>query len=221
LIICLKAHQYDTAQHWFSKLIQSKTKVVVIRNGLRLKEDVLHFTSECNSLECIIDCPTEQLDSTYYKTLKLPSLTMPISTLANVFELLFNASEIEILQVQDFKTKSWEKLCESATLGAILCLHNDTSRIFKTENIQKQYKNLMAETIEVAIADGAKIASHFSERILSKTLNYPETKGSSMLSDFRNGKPLELQAKNRIISQLGKQYHIATPLNESIIRKLC
>jgi 2-dehydropantoate 2-reductase len=136
------------------------------------------------------------------------------------FEMLFNTSEIGIHQVQDFKTKSWEKLCKSATLGAILCLHNDTSRIFKSEAIQIHYKGLMAETIKVAIADGAAIASSFSEDIPIKILNYPETKGSSMLTDLRQGKTLELKAKNGIISKLGKHYHIDTPLNDFIVNKL-
>jgi len=220
LIICLKAHQYDTAQHWFSQLITPNTKAVVIRNGLRLKEDLLPFTSKENMLECIIDCPTEHLENDYYKTIKSPELIIPKSTLATEFKLLFNTSEIGIHQVQDFKTKSWEKLCESATLGGILCLHNDTARIFKSEAIQTHYKRLMAETIEVAIADGATIASSFLEETLTKILHYPETKGSSMLTDLRHGKPLELQAKNGIISKLGTLYNIETPLNDYIVNKL-
>ncbi|MEM5564210.1 2-dehydropantoate 2-reductase N-terminal domain-containing protein [Psychroserpens sp. AS72] len=220
LIICIKAHQYEGAKHWFTPLIQPKTKVVVIRNGLQLKEPILPFTSEQNILECIIDCPTELVKNKYYKTLKTPLLTVPKSTLANTFELLFNTSEIDILQVQDFKTQCWKKLCESATLGAILCLHNDTCRIFKSKSVQKQYRNLIAETIKVAVADGAKIEANFSNNILTKILNYPDTKGSSMLTDLRNNKLLELDAKNGIISQLGKQYNIETRLNDSIIIKL-
>ncbi len=220
LIICLKAHQYTAAQHWLTQLIQPNTKVVVIRNGLRLKEDVLDFTSEENILECIIDCPTELIDNNYYRTIKQPSLTIPKSTIANKFELLFNALEIDITQVQDFKTKSWEKLCESATLGAILCIHNDTCKLFKSLVIQQQFKDLLNETITVAIADGASIENNFADGILYKVLNYPDTKGSSMLTDLRHGKPLELEAKNGIISKLGKQYHVDTPLNDAIIKLL-
>lgn len=104
--------------------------MVVIRNGLRLKEDILSSTSEENILECIIDCQTEYLKNNYYKTIKPPELTGPKSTLASKFELLFNTSEIGLHHVQNFKTKNWEKLCESGALGAILCLHNDTARIF-------------------------------------------------------------------------------------------
>lgn len=220
LIICLKAHQYEAAKHWFLKLIQPNTRVVVIRNGLHLKQPMLSFTSEENILECVIDCPTEQTKNGYYKTIKTPSLTIPENTIANAFEFLFNTSEIDILQVSDFKTQSWKKLCESATLGAILCLRNNTCKIFKSESVQKQYKNLITETIKVAIADGAKIEADFSEKIRAKILNYPDTKGSSMLNDLRNHKPLELEAKNGIISQLGKRYKIETPLNDAIVKKL-
>lgn len=57
----------------------------------------------------------------------------------------------------------------------------------------------MAETIKVAIADGARLAFNFSEKTRIKILNYPETKGSSVLTDLQQSKPLELRAKNGII----------------------
>lgn len=220
LFICLKAHQYNDAKHWFAELITPQTKVAVVRNGLRLKEDILSFTSGELILETNIDCPTELLENGFYKTINTPIITLQKNTLATEFKELFKASEVTINHVKDFKTESWKKLCESATLGAILCIHNDTCRIFKTETIQQQFKELLNEMVQVALADGAHIEPNFIDKTMTKVLKYPDTKGSSMLSDLRQGKPLELDAKNGIVSRLGKQYHIKTPINDSIIKLL-
>nr|WP_321236777.1 ketopantoate reductase C-terminal domain-containing protein [uncultured Psychroserpens sp.] len=220
LIICLKEHQYQQAQHWFSELISAETKIVVIRNGLNLKTPMLVYVSEDQILECMIDCPTQLLKNGYYQSQLNPQLTVPKSDLAFHFESLLSTSNILINQVADFKTESWKKLCESAALGAILCLHNDTCRIFKDLSIRNDYSNLLNESIQVAKADGAKIEEDFTEKMLFKLMQYPETKGSSMLTDFQNGKPTELGAKNGIISQLGKQYGVHTPINNKVIKLL-
>ncbi|MCD2259666.1 ketopantoate reductase C-terminal domain-containing protein [Psychroserpens luteolus] len=220
LIICLKEHQYQDAQDWFPKLIHPHTRIAVIRNGLQLKHPLLAFTDDDHILECMIDAPTQLRNEGFYQNLNAPILTVPQNDLSNAFELRFKHSKININQVEDFKTESWKKLCESATLGALLCLHNDTCHIFKSEKLQHDYRELMNESIQVAKADGAIIEKDFTDQMLSKLMNYPDAKGSSMLTDMRNGKPIELGAKNGIISQLGKAYQIDTPINDMIIRAL-
>jgi len=117
LIICLKEYQFIEAKHWFENLITQKTKVVVIRNGLGFKESLLPFTLSENILECIIDCSTQLLENGYYHQLSKPILTVLKSELSNKFTEIFNTNEIIINQVQDFKTESWKKVCQSSTLG--------------------------------------------------------------------------------------------------------
>ncbi|WP_298761685.1 ketopantoate reductase C-terminal domain-containing protein [uncultured Psychroserpens sp.] len=220
LIICLKEHQYQNAKDWFPKLIQPHTRIAVIRNGLQLKRPLLAFTDDDHILECMIDAPTQLSHEGFYQNLSTPILTVPQSDLASAFEFCFKHSKLTINQVEDFKTESWKKLCESTTLGALLCLHNDTCHIFKSEKLQHDYRELMNESIQVAKADGALIDNRFTNQMLNKLMNYPDTKGSSMLTDMRNCKPIELGAKNGIISQLGKAYQIDTPINDMIIRAL-
>lgn len=219
LIICLKEHHYQDARSWFSKLITSETSVVVIRNGLQLKAPLLEFTGKNNILECIIDCPTQLNSGGFYACLGHPKLIVPRGELSHSFKLLFTP-DIQIDQVTDFKTQNWKKLCESAALGGILCFHNDTCRILIDATIQLHYKNLLKECIAVGRADGANIEDSFIESIIQKTMRYPQDKGNSMLTDMRQGKPLEFGAKNGIIIQMGKRYHIPTPLNDEIVAQL-
>ena len=82
------------------------------------------------------------------------------------------------------------------------------------------YTELLREIVEVGKADGAKIEDSFIDGMLIKLMNYPKEKGSSMLSDRLQGKPIELGAKNGIISELAKEYNIKTPLNDLIVSLL-
>jgi 2-dehydropantoate 2-reductase len=216
LIICLKEHQYVKATHWFEKLISPKTKIAIIRNGINLKEPLLNFTSEENIVECIIDCSVQPIENGFYQQLKKPVITIPANTLATSFQKLLNTNQCEIKITLDFKTESWKKLCESASLGSILCLSGETCWIFEDEKLRALYLNILKEAMQVAIADGAKIESKFADNLLTKLSNYSKTKGSSMLTDRLKGNSIELGAKNGIISKLAKQYNIKTPISDLI-----
>ena len=216
LIICIKEHQFEEASDKLSTLITSKTKVVVIRNGLNLKEPLLSFTDESKIVECSIDCPTQPVQNGFYQQLRKPILTLQQSGIANEFESLFDKENIKINQEKDFKTESWKKLCESASLGAILCLSGETCWVFEDRKVKELYINVMKEAIAVARVDGAKIEDDFIAQMTTKLNAYPATKGSSMLTDRSNGNVIEIGAKNGIISRLGAMHNIATPLNDLI-----
>ncbi|TSE10537.1 ketopantoate reductase C-terminal domain-containing protein [Aquimarina algiphila] len=216
LIICLKEYQFENAKEWLSKLIGPSTKIVVIRNGLQLKEPILEFTSENYIIECMIDCPVQPGSDGFYEQLRKPTITISKKEALKEFSDLFNKKELCIKTTSDFKTESWKKVCESSTLGAILCLTGETCWVFKDPKMQELYKSLLIEGINVAKADGANINDSFIDEMFDKLIKYPDTKGSSMLTDRRNGNPIELGAKNGVIKKKGAFYHINTPFTNLI-----
>ncbi|MFK8005856.1 MAG: ketopantoate reductase family protein [Saprospiraceae bacterium] len=216
LIICLKEHQFESAKNIFPKLISSKTKIAIIRNGIKLKEPLLPFTREDQVLECMINCPTQPDQNQVYQQLGIPIITTAKLDLATNFQLLFKNKDFQFRQVDDFKTENWKKLLESASLGAITCLTGETCWIFEDEKIKKLFQKLLEEGIQVAKADGAIIPPNFVNVMLEKIKTYPKKKGTSMLIDRKLGRPIELGAKNGAIVNIGKKYNIETPLNELV-----
>lgn len=215
LIVCLKEHHFAEAQPYFANLISDKTKVVVIRNGLRLTEPLLPFFQPNNLLACQIDCPTERLADGNFKQLREAILYVPKNNLAAQFCALL--PDLSIRQEPDFKTASWKKLIESSAIGAITCLSGETCHIFKHNNLVALFERLVNESITVAQADGAQLSTDFTSILINKLLAYPPDKGSSMLSDRLAGKPIELGAKSGVIVRLGKEYRISTPLHSLVV----
>ena len=214
LIICLKEYHFQKARIWFKNLISTNTKIAVIRNGIELKKPLLPYSLESQILECMIDCPT-QLDSDgNIIQLRNPIITSISGGLTMKFQVLFSNKNIKFRTVIDFKTENWKKLIESASLGAITCLTGETCWIFKDKKIKDLYQELVTEGIKVAKADGAIIPIDFVNTLLEKLNQYPKEKGTSMLTDRKRGRPIELGAKNGAIVNVGKKYKIGTPLNE-------
>lgn len=220
LIICLKEHQFEDAKNLFQKLISRKTKIAIIRNGIELKEPLLPFATENHILECMINCPTQPDENQVYQQMGNPIITLAQKDLASEFQTLFKNNDFQFRQVEDLKTKSWEKLLESASLGAITCLAGETCWIFEDEKMKNLYQKLLKEGIQVAKADGATIPSDFVSIMLGKLKTYPKGKGSSMLTDRKLERPIELGAKNGAIVSLGKKYNIETPLNDLVVTLL-
>lgn len=214
LIICLKEHQYADAKTWLQHLINTNTRVVIIRNGLRLSAPLLAYSNKDQIIECMIDCPTQSIGDGVYKQYSPAKISLSSSRYTNSFIQLFNEAEIEFKVVKDFKSAAWKKLIESAALGAILCLTGETCWIFNDEKMKLLHQKIVAEAIHVAKADGANIPDNLGQLLLQKLTQYPDAKGSSMLSDRLNGNPIELGAKNGIISKLGKAYDVQTPIND-------
>lgn len=216
LIICLKEYHFPAASKQLQALIGPSTKVAVIRNGLRLKKPLLKFTSPEKILAVMIDCPVQAEGDGYYRMFYPPILTLKRGLLADDFSTLFASSSVCIQQVEDFLTATWSKLLESAALGAVLCLSGETCWILKDEKLRELYEDLLREGLAVARADGADLREELLAELLVKMERYPPEKGSSMLSDRRAGRPIEIGAKSGIIVALGKEYHIKTPLHELV-----
>ena len=216
LLACLKTYHYTAAEPWFQQLIQPTTRVVVLRNGLDLGAPLLPYSSAAMILPTLVDGPTQFNDTTkQYEQLAPARLILPPHPLSESFQTLLEGSDVQVSIATDFKTASWEKLIESAALGAITCLTGATCQIFRNENIKQLYRQLLDEGIQVARADGAQLSQDLEERLLEKVVSYPPEKGSSMLTDRLAGRPIEVMAKNGIISQKGKDLGVSTPLNDS------
>ena len=216
LIICLKENHFADAESLIQKLISRKTKVAVIRNGIDLKKPLLPYAAENRILECMINSPTQLDPSGVYQMMGNPIIMSASGELSEAFQNLFESPDFTFLHVGDFKTENWKKLIESAALGALTCLTGETCWIFEDEKIMDLYGKLLKEGAEVAKADGAIISEDFVNVLLEKVKRYPKEKGSSMLTDRKLGRPIELNAKNGAISKVGKFHKIETPLNDLV-----
>ena len=216
LLICLKTYHYPEAMSWFENLIGEQTKVAIIRNGLDLKTPLLPYCPAEQLLPCLIDCPTERLPGRIFHALRSPVITCPNSTITKSFEQLFIDPTIALHKVRDFKTEGWKKLIESAALGAITCLSGESCWVFQQQNVRDLHVELVEEAIAVAVADGARVSYDLGVLLLAKLASYPNEKGSSMLTDRQQGRPIELDAKSGAIVQKGKALGIPTPLHQMV-----
>lgn len=220
LIICLKEYHYSTAISEIIKLVQPHTKLAIFRNGIRLSSNVLDIISQDRILETIIDCPTQRNDKGEYMQLRKPKIIIPKSNIGSEFKSIFALSDINVIESTSFLKQQWEKLIESASLGAIQTITNKPCVIFQKEKWYKLYQTLIDEGIKVALSDGVTLDPKYKLTILKRLKTYPPEKGSSMLSDKLVGNQIEVDAKTGAIVKVAKENGIKIPATMDIYNSL-
>ncbi len=211
LIVCLKEYHYEAAIPEIQNLIKPHTKLAIFRNGIRLSSNVLDIISKEKILETIIDCPTQRNSKGEYIQLRKPKITLATSKIAVEFKSLFALSDIEVEETEAFLKMQWEKLIESASLGAIQTITNQPCVIFQEEKWYDLYNLLIDEGIQVASSDGVILDLDYKTELLTRLKNYPPEKGSSMLSDKLAGNQIEIDAKTGAIVKVANENGVEIP----------
>ncbi|MDD7886212.1 ketopantoate reductase family protein [Flavivirga sp. 57AJ16] len=216
LIICLKEYHYKSALSDLKKLISSNTKVALVRNGINLKESIQGLVDENKVIECMIDCPVEEMGNQTYKQLNRALITSKNSHVFRDFITLFNHKSVSFNEADNYVTENWKKIIISSATGGILALIGEKSWVLKDPEILKLCAKIISEGIDVANLSGAKIEDDFLRELVEDIKSSSGSKGSSMLTDRLNGKPIEVNAKNGVISSYGKRYGVKTEINDLI-----
>lgn len=220
LFICLKEYHYSTALDDIDQIINKKTILITLRNGIHLKDSFDARFDHYKIIPGMIDCSVKWVGDQHYEYFTPPKIRFPKSENGTkVYDLLSSVLK-DVQVIEDFHTTSWMKLIESACLGSIMVLAGEPAQVFSNVKVMEFYQAMLEEAIKVARKDGAKIPSSFQQELLEKVKHYPASKGSSMLTDLEMGRPLELGAKNQIIVDIANRYSLAVPLQHLILRIL-
>ena len=220
LIVCLKEYQIEAAIPRIRTLISPITKLVLFQNGINLSSPYLTYIKASSILETIIDCPVQRIKPDTYTQLKKPKIILPQSTLAKEFARLFSDGEIAFTLTDKFIEKQWTKLIESASLGSLQAYTGQPCSIFKQTEYLNEFISLVEEGILVAQSEGIELEVNLKEKLIQKLKAYPNSKGSSMLSDKLAGNRLELDAKTGAIIKTALKNKVETPRTQRIYNLL-
>lgn len=220
LIVCLKEYQVKEVISDIQNLMGDSTKLVIFQNGINLSEPYTEITTKDKMLETIIDCPIERITRTHFRQTRNPLITLPENQLANEFIQLFDKEEVKFNKTPDFRKAQWFKLIESSAIGAIQSVTNKPCSIFQESKYVEKYESLVKEGIQVARSEGIHLDDELSTVLVTKLLDYPQSKGSSMLTDKLRGQVLELDAKIGAIIKMAYKNKISVPNSNRYYKSL-
>jgi len=219
IFICVKTYDFESILPWIDPLAGPQTKVAIIQNGIEHLDRIPSDREWGEVVPVIIDCPVERLAPGHARIRGDALMTVPDGDPGHAFRELFKETPAEVIVTDDWKTAAWKKLCLNA-VGAVNAVLDLPVGIIHLARVEKLVRAVAEEAVAVGNADGAHLDSALIDSIVEKCQNAPRDSVNSMHADRAAGRPMELDARNGVIVRLGKEYHIPTPCNQTLVTLL-
>jgi 2-dehydropantoate 2-reductase len=212
VLLAVKAHQTAGAAPWLAALCTPETVVVVLQNGVEQRELVTPLAQDATVLPAVVWVPAEALAPGRVRVRGELRLTLPDEPAAHAIAQLIDGVELS----GDFATLAWRKLAINAVAG-LMVLAGRRAGMFQRPAIRVLARDLAAETLAVARAEGADLPEAVADELVEEFAGYPEDLGSSILFDREADRELEWDARNGVVTRLGARHGIATPVSDVIV----
>lgn len=216
VLVATKAYDSTAAATWFTSLLDDKTRIAIIQNGVDHVERFSAWLAPQKILPVIIDCPTQRTDAETIHQRGPATMTVPDSALGAAFTNLFENTGITATTDPDFLSVAWRKLCINAA-GAVNALTLEPARIAHNRHAASVMRKLVRETIAVGQAEGAKLDENLAEEVVRLYQGMPADSVNSLHADRLAGRRMEVNLRNGVIVRLGRKHGIATPFNEMAV----
>ena len=228
VIFAVKQYDTETAANLVRLLIGDETAVISIQNGIDPQE----------RLKTIVGREHVMRGATYITGAKVmsPGVITHTGSLARLVfgecdgslssrgERFLNACKkagIDALFSTNVAKEMWAKFALlSAFSGVSTMLHKTVGSIVGNPETRKLLRDAIAETVAVAKAKGIDLGDDFMAKHGDFHSSIPSDTKSSMLMDFENGRPLELNWLSGAVARFGDELGVPTPTHHAIYRAL-
>lgn len=216
ILLAVKAHQTEGARGWLDVLCGPGSVVVVLQNGVEHQQRVEPLVNGADVLPAIVWCPAEATAPGRVRVRTQPRLSVPAVPAGQALaSLLGDGARVDL--VADFTTEAWRKLCVNAVGGGLMALAGRRAGMFRDPDVARLARNLAAECLAVARAEGADLPDASADAIVAGLASMPADQGSSILADREARRPLEWEARNAVIRRIGARHAIPTPISDVIV----
>ncbi len=215
IILTTKAYDSEEAIKRIHRLLKEDTVILILQNGLGIKEVVRRAASgRAKILRGITTMAAE-----FFKPGKIRfwngETIIEKCRIGEEIAEVFEGCGLKTRLVNNIEKEVWNKL-------VINCVVNPLSTLFRVRNHEIVADSLefvrhaiVNECVQVGKAEGIVFPSEFEKEIDDKILGY--TNYSSMYQDRIKGRRTEIDFLNGEIVELGQKHHIPTPVNETIV----
>lgn len=219
VMVATKAYDVPGAAKWLERLRADRAPVGVLQNGVEHRERFARYVPMDSILPVIVDCPAERQSPERVRQRGVMHLKAPESKLGQAFVDLFAGTAADAVEVSDFTTAAWRKLCHNAA-GVLPALLLQPSGVLQNEAIGETALQIVRECIAVGRAEGATLDDDVAEAVLRAYRAAPADGINSLHADRLAGRPMEIDARNGVIVRLGKKHGIPTPSNQMAVALL-
>jgi len=216
VLFAVKDTQIDAAGAWLGGLCDERTLVCTLQNGIEQRQRVGALCPSPHVVPAILWFSSE-VDGDARVLVRTPvRLVLPDTPAGRRLAGLMRCPDMTVDVSADFVTESWRKLLSNALAG-LMALAGRRSGMFRRDDIGELARHYMAECAAVARADGATLGDADIARIAGMFARLPEDITTSILTDREEGRPMEWDIRNGVISRKAAEHGLAAPISDVLV----
>jgi len=223
ILVCVKTWQLEAAAKEIKPVLNEKTMVISLLNGVNNSEvlgsviDKKHLLGGlCKVVSKIEDYGIINHIS-FEPTIVIGELDNMRTERAFLLENLFLNAGITTKLAENIQTEIWSKFLFITTISGIGALTRATiGEMIASTEIKKLMQKTAEEIVSIAKAKGIYLSEAIVEQQFKMIESQPFNTTSSLQRDMMEGKPSELEAQNGTIVKMGIEIGIPTPVNAFI-----
>ncbi len=220
ILVCVKAWQLEAAAKEIKPILNKKTMVISLLNGVNNAEVLGANINKKHLLGglCKVVSKIEDFGVinhiSFEPTIVFGEPDNVKTERAFLLEKLFLNAGITTKLAENIQTEIWSKFLFISTISAIGALTRATiGEMIASPEIKEIMHKTAEEIVDVAKAKGVYLSNDLVERQFQMIESQPYNTTSSLQRDMMEGKQSELEAQTGTIVKMGLELGIPTPVN--------
>lgn len=216
VLLAVKAHQTPGAAGWLSRLCGAGTVVAVLQNGVEQRTLVAPMAGAAQVIPCVVWAPAS-LEAPGRVTVRGPArLVTEHGPAGDRLAAALAGSHAVVEQTAALDEELWHKLTVNAAAGLLALTGTAGATLFTRADSGAVALDLARECVAVGRALGVALEPDLPERVIAHLTSLPPGATTSIATDRAHGRELEWDARNGVVSRLGRAHGVATPVNDVV-----
>jgi 2-dehydropantoate 2-reductase len=223
VMFCVKLWDVDSAAEACKPLIGPDTAVICFQNGVDAEERVAavlgdkHAVGGVAAIAALIEEPGVIRHTGTMAWLKYGELDGRASPRLEAFDAACKKVGFEATISPDIAVDIWRKFAFLAPFaGVTAATRMPIGPILAEPDTRRLFADLIAETVAVGRAKGARLEDGIEDKQLAFAEGLPAEMKASMLGDLERGNRLELPWLTGAVVRLGRELGVPTPVSDTV-----
>ena len=220
ILVCVKSWQLEAAAKEINQVLNEKTMVISLLNGVNNAEVLGSFIDKKHLLGglCKVVSKIEDFGVinhiSFEPTFVFGELNNEKTERALLLEKVLLDAGFTAKLAENIQTEIWSKFLFISTISAIGALTRATiGEIIASPQLRKMMRQTADEIVAVAKAKGVYLSETIVKQQFKMIESQPYNTTSSLQRDMMEGKPSELEAQTGTVVKMGLELGIPTPVN--------
>ena len=200
ILICTKSLANIDHISVIKKIIKPHTAIVIIQNGIHIENKLAKYFPKniiirCLAFICVSKESKNYVNHQDYGKIIIGKYPNGNDIMVTKLAKFWQSTSLECHVSDNINQESWKKLIWNAAFNPLSVISNraNTKELLQDKLSHKLIINIMNEIITLANHDNCNLSDQIIDEFINYTIKMTPYK-TSMLLDFENNRPLEIQA---------------------------